>query len=97
MRSHARIGSHPLHPILVSFPIALWTAALLADVVGVLFNHSLLWSAGFFATIGGIVGAVLAAGAGVIDLFKSVPPNSSARKRGITHGLLNTGVLITFI
>lgn len=96
MRSHARIGSHPLHPILVSFPIALWTAALVSDLAGVYFDHSLLWSAGFYATLGGILGAVLAAGAGVIDLFKTIPPKSSARRRGITHGLLNSGVLIVF-
>lgn len=34
MRSRARIGSHPLHPMLVSFPVALLTTALLADLAG---------------------------------------------------------------
>lgn len=97
MRSFAQIKSHPLHPILVTFPIALWTAALLADVTGVVLNHGLLWAAGFFAILGGILGAVLAAIAGTLDYIKVVPPGSSAKKRGMTHGLLNTGVLIAFV
>lgn len=97
MRSRAHLKSHPLHPILVTFPIALWTAALLADLAGVLLNHGLLWAAGFFAIIGGAIGAVLAAIAGTVDLFSVVPPMSSAKKRGLTHGLINTGVLIAFL
>ncbi len=97
MRSFAQIKGHPIHPILVTFPIALWTAALLADGVGILLNHGLLWAAGFFAIFGVILGAVLAAMAGTLDYIKVVPPNSSAKKRGLTHGLLNTGVLIAFI
>ena len=97
MRARAHIKSHPIHPILVSFPIALWTAALLADVGGVLLDHGLLWAAGFFAILGGAVGAVLAAIAGVMDLLSVVPPKSSARKRGMTHGLINTGVLLAFL
>ena len=97
MRARAHIKSHPIHPILVTFPIALWTAALLADILGVVLNHGLLWAAGFFAIMGGILGAVLAAIAGTMDWIKVVPPKSSAKKRGLTHGLLNSGVLIAFI
>ncbi len=97
MRSFASIKSHPIHPILVSFPIALWTSALLADGAGVLLNHGLLWAAGFFAILGGILGAVLAAVAGTLDYIKVVPPKSSAKKRGLVHGLLNSGVLIAFV
>lgn len=97
MRSFASIKSHPIHPILVSFPIALWTAALLADCAGIVLDHGLLWAAGFFAILGGILGAVLAAVAGTLDYVKVIPPNSSAKKRGLTHGLMNTGVLVVFI
>ncbi|MEO5935779.1 MAG: DUF2231 domain-containing protein [Terriglobales bacterium] len=97
MRSFAHFKSHPIHPILVTFPIALWTAALLADLAGVVLGHGLLWAAGFFAILGGILGAILAAVAGTLDYIKVVPPNSSAKQRGLTHGLMNTAVLVAFI
>jgi nitrite reductase/ring-hydroxylating ferredoxin subunit len=39
--------------------------------------------------LAGFVGALAAAVPGAIDYFAVVPPDSSARKRGATHGLLN--------
>ncbi|HUR36935.1 MAG TPA: DUF2231 domain-containing protein [Terriglobales bacterium] len=97
MRARAHIKSHPLHPILVTFPIALWTAALVADIAGVILNHGLLWAAGFFAIVGGCLGAAMAAIAGTLDYISVVPPESSAKKRGAIHGLLNSAVLMAFV
>lgn len=97
MRSRAHLSSHPLHPMLIPFPFALWTATFVLDALGRLTENAGLWSAGYYALIGGCIGAVLAAVPGVIDLFSVVPPNSSARKRGMLHGLLNSAALLTFI
>jgi uncharacterized membrane protein len=33
MSSPASIGKHPVHPMLVAFPIGLWVFALICDVV----------------------------------------------------------------
>ena len=33
MTSKASIGGHPVHPMLVSFPIGLWITSFVADVV----------------------------------------------------------------
>ena len=43
------------------------------------------------------MGAVLAAAAGVIDFLYTVPPESSAKNRGLLHGGLNSLVLLLFI
>ncbi len=67
MRSRASIQSHPIHPMLVGFPIALWVAGLIFDLIGTRGSNAGLWAAGFYSVIGGCVGAVLAAAAGVID------------------------------
>jgi uncharacterized membrane protein/nitrite reductase/ring-hydroxylating ferredoxin subunit len=96
MRSRAHLGSHPIHPMLIPFPFALWTMSLLFDVLGVLSDQPLLWAAAFYCAIGGCIGALLAAVPGVIDWYSVVPPNSSAKKRGALHGTLNVGVLILF-
>jgi len=95
MRSKAAIQSHPLHPMLVAFPIGLWVAAFIFDLVGR--NNPNLWAAGFYCVIGGCIGAVLAALPGALDWLTVVPPESSAKQRGLIHGGLNTLNLLLFI
>jgi len=96
MRSRVHIKSHPLHPMLIAFPIGLWVASLVLDLIGRGASESVYWSAGFFCAIGGILGALAAAVPGTIDYLTIVPPRSSAKKRGLTHGLLNVAVLVLF-
>ncbi len=96
MRARAHIESHPVHPILVAFPLALWIAGFAFNLAGYALGSSALWMAGWYAILAGSIGAVLAAIAGAIDLFTVVPPNSSAKKRGYTHGTLNVLALILY-
>jgi len=96
MRSTARVSSHPIHPMLVTFPFGLWTTSFIFDVLGRIFDNSNLFAAGFYALIAGCVGAALAAIPGVMDLFTVVPPNSSARQRGYIHGGMNVIALLLF-
>ena len=97
MRSLAAIKSHPLHPMLVAFPIGLWVTALVFDLIAVGREDPSLWAAGFYCVIAGCVGAALAAGPGFIDWWSVVPRASSARNRGLLHGGLNVVALLLFI
>ena len=97
MRSRASFKSHPLHPMLVAFPIGLWVFSFVFDVIGRMTGNGLMWAAGFYCIVAGCVMAALAAIPGVIDLFFAVPPASSARQRGYIHGLLNSAALLLFI
>ncbi|HEY4677932.1 MAG TPA: DUF2231 domain-containing protein [Candidatus Angelobacter sp.] len=97
MRSKASIQSHPIHPMLVGFPIALWVTGFIFDLIGARGSNAGLWAAGFYSIIGGCVGAVLAATAGVVDWLYTVPPESSAKNRGLLHGGLNSFALLLFI
>ncbi len=83
--------------MLVVFPIAFFSAALLCDLIAFFGERHLLFVLSYYLSLGGIAGAVAAAIPGLIDLLKTVPPHSSAKKRGIKHGLLNTAVLILFV
>jgi nitrite reductase/ring-hydroxylating ferredoxin subunit/uncharacterized membrane protein len=83
--------------MLVAFPIGLWITSLIFDLLGIWLNQPALWTAGFYAIIAGIVGAVLAAIPGAIDWWSVIPPQSSAKNRGLIHGSLNTVILILFI
>ncbi|HLH06666.1 MAG TPA: DUF2231 domain-containing protein [Terriglobales bacterium] len=97
MRSKAHISSHPIHPMLVAFPIGLFITSLAFDAIGVSQGIPSLWSAGWYCILAGDIMAVLAAIPGAVDLFTTVPPQSSARSRGYRHALLNVLVLFLFI
>jgi nitrite reductase/ring-hydroxylating ferredoxin subunit/uncharacterized membrane protein len=97
MRSRANLASHPIHPMLVALPIGLWIGALVLSILSIFTGEILFGAAGFYAMIGGCIGAVMAAVPGVIDLFGTVPERSSARQRGYIHGGVNTLALLIFI
>lgn len=97
MRSRANISGHPVHPMLVAFPIGLWVAGVAMDLIGFATTDPSVWAAGWYAQLGGCVGAALAAVFGTLDLLSVVPPRSSAKKRGFTHALLNVCALGLYI
>lgn len=97
MRSKAQIKSHPIHPILVSFPIAFFIGTFIFDVLGIIYDYDIFYAVSFYMQISGIIGALLAAIPGAIDYFKTVPPNSSGKKRATKHALLNITNLILFL
>jgi uncharacterized membrane protein len=94
MSSPASIGKHPVHPMLVAFPIGLWVFALVCDVVG-LAGGSPAWSTvALYATGGGIVGALLAAIPGFID-YLSID-EAEMKRIATTHLLLGLGSVVIF-
>jgi nitrite reductase/ring-hydroxylating ferredoxin subunit/uncharacterized membrane protein len=96
MRSTARIKSHPIHPILIAFPLAFFIGTLVFDVLAWIYDDAGLWITAYYLEIAGVVGALIAAIPGIIDLYGTVPPKSSARKRGIKHGLINVTATVLF-
>lgn len=97
MQSKAHLKTHPLHPMLIGFPISFFMGALLFDFLFLLNGNEALRTTGYHLVIAGIIGAVMAAIPGFIDYLHTVPPKSSAKKRAATHGLLNTTNLVLFI
>lgn len=97
MRSKAHIKSHPVHPILISFPIAFYTGTFIFDAIGLINDNPALITVGNYLNLAAIIGAVLAAFPGIIDYVKTVPPKSSAKKRAGQHGLINSTVLVIFV
>ena len=96
MKSKANINGHPLHPILVSFPIAFFTGTFMLDVAGLVFNYDDLIALALYLEIAGIGFALLAAIPGIIDYIFVVPPKSSGKKRAAKHGITNLIMVITF-
>lgn len=97
MRSKASIKGHPIHPILVAFPIAFFIGALAFDVLGWFFENDSFHITALYLVIAGLLSGLVAAVPGFIDFLFTVPPESSARRRAATHGLLNVAIMLLFV
>ncbi len=96
MKSKASIKGHPIHPMLVSFPIAFFTGTFICSIVFYSFTVPFFGRMAILLEIAGIVSALLAAVPGIIDYYATIPPESSAKKRGTKHGLLNITMVLLF-
>lgn len=97
MRSKASFKSHPLHPILIAFPIAFFTGTLLAHGAGWWLEMRGLLIVSYWLNAAGIAFALLAAIPGIIDYIYTLPPESSAKKRGAKHGITNIVMVGVFV
>jgi uncharacterized membrane protein len=87
---------HPFHPIAVTIPIGAWTLSLVFDLVSRWAGEDEVFVKASFWLIGaGIVGAVLAAALGLMDLA-TIPRRTPAFATGLTHAGLNTVVLALY-
>ena len=95
MRTPASIAGHPIHPMLVPIPIGLWIFSLVCDLIHAGGSTNPAWSTVALYTMGGgIVGALLAAVPGLIDLL-SLP--AGPRKTAVIHMSLNLTVVALYV
>jgi uncharacterized membrane protein len=95
MSSPASIGGHPIHPMLIPFPIALWVFSLIADVI-YLWRGNPVWRdwIAFYALLAGIIGAAAAAVFGIIDWLAITDPK--VKNTANWHARLNVIALLIF-
>lgn len=67
MRWPRRVFGVPIHPLLVHFPITLWLAALVLDVVALAAGPEPWWSLALWATLLGVLIGALAIATGLIE------------------------------
>ena len=95
MRTPASIAGHPIHPMLVPIPIGLWVFSLVCDLIHAGGSSNPAWTTVALYTMGGgIVGALLAAVPGLIDLL-SLPPGP--RRTAVTHMAINLTVVALYV
>jgi uncharacterized membrane protein len=77
---------HPIHPMLVHFPIATWFLATIADIASLFTNEQVGWVAGVLLVIGTIT-ALLAMMTGLLELGK-IDQQNPAMKVANQHMIL---------
>ena len=94
MSSPASFMRHPIHPMLIPFPIALWVFSFVADLVYLWRgNPGWEWMA-HWTILAGCLGAVAAAIFGIIDYFSIKDRRVS--KIAAWHARLNVLALLVF-
>jgi uncharacterized membrane protein len=95
MQGKATIGGHPIHPMLIPFPIGFFVGALVCDII-LWFTHNPFWPQVSVVLIGfGIVGALLAALFGFID-YGTAPMSDAAKATATRHMVLNLLTVVIF-
>jgi uncharacterized membrane protein len=65
MRTSVSLAKHPIHPLLVVFPTALWIFSLICDLIGMSVATLGIWfTVALYTMVGGLVGALAAAAPG---------------------------------
>lgn len=95
MESRVKIFGHPVHPMLIVFPVGLFAAAVIFDILYLIVRNSVFPSVSFYMIATGVIGGLLAAIFGLID-WLGLPNNSRAKNIGGWHGLGNLTIVIFF-
>lgn len=96
MQSKVHILGHPIHPILIVFPLGLLPASLLTDLAGHLSGEAFWGTFSFWLIVAGGVGGLAAGLVGFIDWWHLPRKFSRARRIGAAHGLSNLGMIGLF-
>jgi uncharacterized membrane protein len=95
METRATVAEHPIHPMLIPFPIALWIFSLASDVIFLFGFGGPLWKdVALYTMIGGIIGGVAAAIPGYID-YRTLTDPVVVRVAQL-HMVINVGLVLVF-
>lgn len=95
MESRAKVMGHPVHPMLIVFPLGLLAASVILDILYYIFDNSTFTVVAYYNIIGGLLGGLLAAIFGLID-WAAIPGGTRAKQVGTMHGLGNVVVVLLF-
>lgn len=95
MESRAKLFGHPVHQMLVVFPVGLLVTAVVFDVLYFITDNPRFAFVGYWNIGAGIVGGLAAAIFGLAD-FLAIPRGTRAWRIGLAHGLGNVAVIALF-
>jgi len=95
MESRVKILGHPVHQMLIVFPLGLLVTSVVFDGVALAADSRAFAEVAFWMILSGIVGGLIAAPFGLID-WLAIPGGTQANAIGMWHGLGNVVVLALF-
>lgn len=95
MESRAKLLGHPIHQMLIVFPLGLLAMAVIFDLVMLATGNGYWSEIAYWMIAAGIVTGLVAAPFGLVD-WAAIPAGTRAKRIGAVHGLGNVIVLLLF-
>src|SRR3954454_17661956 len=95
MESRAKLFGHPIHPMLIVFPLGLLATAVLLDLIYLFTGNAALATVSFWNILAGIIGGLVAAIFGLRD-WLAVPSGTRAKEIGLWQGGGNVVIVSLF-
>ena len=95
MHAKARLFGHPIHQMLIVFPLGLLATAVIFDVIRLITDTPRWAEIAYWMIAAGIIGGLAAAVFGLID-WLGIPGGTRAKRIGLLHGVGNVVVVVLF-
>src|ERR1041385_3983238 len=95
MEARAKLFGHPIHQMLIVFPLGLLATSFFFDIAWLATKRPGLGIAAYWMIVAGVIGGLIAAVFGLID-WLAIPRNTRAKAIGLWHGGGNLVVVILF-
>jgi uncharacterized membrane protein len=95
MESRAKLLGHPIHQMLIVFPLGLLAMAVIFDLVAIWQENGYWSEISYWMIAAGVVTGLLAAPFGFID-WLAIPSGTRAKRIGAVHGAGNVIVVLMF-
>ena len=95
MESRAKLFGHPIHPILIPFPLGLLVTSFIFDIIYLITDNDAFSIAAFWMIAAGVIGGLAAAAFGIID-FSGVPDDTRAHSIGLWHAVSSVSMIVLF-
>jgi uncharacterized membrane protein len=95
MESRAKLLGHPIHQMLIVFPLGLLAMAIIFDLIAIALGNGYWSEIAFWMIASGVVTGLLAAPFGFID-WLGIPSGTRAQRLGAIHGIGNVVVVALF-
>lgn len=95
MESRAKLLGHPIHQMLIAFPLGLLGVSPVFDVLRFALDSELMAVVAYYMIGAGVIAALVAAPFGTVD-WLAIPRSTRARRIGALHGAGNLVVAALF-
>ncbi len=96
MYSKIKSMGHPIHPMLVAFPLGLLITSIIFDIIHWITGNGYWSEIAFWMIAAGTISGIMAAIVGTIDWI-GIPSGTRAKRVGILHGSGNYVILTLFV
>jgi uncharacterized membrane protein len=95
MESRAKLFGHPIHQMLIVFPLGLLATALVFDVVQLVSGNGFWSELSYWMIAAGVISGLVAAPFGLVD-WLAIPWRTRAKRIGAVHGAGNVVVIALY-